>query len=101
MRIFLAMNEAISTSVFEFSTLWPEVIFRYRDLTRLKNGKTGKIYYLFCIAGLSSLVLFLIQFSEVIDINHPVAKIMFGVFGLVMFPLIFGMFYYFSKKKYY
>lgn len=101
MRLYLENNEAIEKSFFEFSTLWPEVVFRYRDFTKIKTGKIGKIYYIFCISGITLLILFVYQFLNSVDMSHPVAKIMLGVFGLVVFPLIGGLFYFFSKQKYY
>jgi len=101
MRIYLEKNEAIEDHSLNSVTLWPEVIFRYRDYSKLKTGKTGKIYYIFCLSGLSLLFLFVFQLLEGVDVTHPVAKIMFGVFGFVILPLIVGLFYFFSKQKYY
>jgi hypothetical protein len=101
MRIYLERNEAIEKSFFEFSTLWPEVIFRYRDFSKLKTGKTGKIYHIFCLSGFSLLTIFIFQFLKGVDVTHPVAKIMIGIFGIVILPMIAGLFYLFWKQKYY
>ena len=101
MLFFLIVNNAIKWNLFATYQVWPELVFRFRDFTKKRSGTTSSVYYLFWFSLITTLIFAVVSVLYEIDLKHPAVIIMVLIFGIVLFPVIFYIFYLYSKEEYY
>ena len=101
MAYYLLLNKAVTFSHFMVLVFWPEIIFRFRDFTKMKKGNVNPVYYLFCLNLLIlSVGIALELLGEIKDIPAFALAIV-GLIACLFFSMIFLIFFNLSKEKYY
>jgi hypothetical protein len=99
---FYFLNRSISTYwQLQWKVLWLEIIFRYRDHTKINEGRVGSWYYIFLVNIFIALIS--ISFEVAIELRHASWPIIFIVTfsAILLFPLLGFAIYNMSMEKYY
>jgi len=101
MLYYLWAKKVVSFSHLLFYPFWPQLVFRFRDLSKKEKGKISNIYFLF-FCSLSALVfsIIVILIPEMKDMPIPAMAFV----GLALFlglPIVLYILFLMSKEKYY
>jgi len=101
MLYYLWAKKVILFSQLLFYPFWPQLVFRFRDITKKEKGKISNIYFLF-FCSLSALIVsvFLIFIPEMKDMPIP-AMVFVGLALFLILPIVVNIFFLMSKEKYY
>jgi len=101
MIYYLWAKKAISFSQLLFYAFWPQLVFRFRDFTKIENGKISKIYFLF-FGCLTALIISILTVTIPESKDMPIPAIVFvGLALFLMLPIIIYIFVLMSREKYY
>ena len=101
MFFYLLAKKAISFSQMLLYPFWPQLVFRFRDLTRKEKGKVSHIYFLF-FGSLSTLAISVLAIFVPELKDMPIPAMVFVGLGIFLFlPIVVYIFILMSKEKYY
>ena len=101
MTHYLWAQKAITFWQLMFYPFWPQLVFRYRDLTKKKNGRISRIYYLF-FGCLITLILSIVAVTITEMKYMPIPAMVFVGLAIFLFiPIVIYIFILLSKETYY
>ena len=99
---YLWTKKVISLSQLPFDPLfWPQLIFKFRDLSKKETGKISCVYFAF-LFSLSALIIALlfVVIPELMKMPVP-AMVFVGLALFLILPIVVYIFLLMSREKYY